>query len=296
MLPNDHLKPAAAFSDADRAAVYRVITTRRDVRNEFLPRPIPEEVLRRLLAAAHAAPSVGLMQPWNFLVIASTAVRARIQAAFLKANDEAAAMFQGDRATLYRSLKLQGILKAPINICVTCDRTRGGPVVLGRTHNRDMDLYSTVCAVENLWLAARAEGIGVGWVSIFDEADVRATLDIPEHVAIVAYLCVGYVDELYDRPELEARRWGQRLRLDDLVFSDRWGNRREQTLPGEPDAQYSGFTRPRPADAASPAAGDGSPIPAAVVSHDGATVFARLRDTVRTFKSNTILTRFDRAG
>ncbi|MDQ0468718.1 5,6-dimethylbenzimidazole synthase [Labrys wisconsinensis] len=217
------LAAAGPFSDAERAALYRAIETRRDVRGEFLPRPVPDAVVRRLLEAAHHAPSVGLMQPWNFLMIRSPDTRERVRQAFEAANAEAAALFTGERAALYRALKLEGIRTAPLNICVTCDRARGGPVVLGRTHNPDMDLYSTVCAVQNLWLAARAEGIGVGWVSIFDEGRMRAILGIPAGIAIVAYLCVGYVDRLHDRPELEVRRWAKRLPLDDLVFSEAWG-------------------------------------------------------------------------
>lgn len=119
-------------------------------------------------------------------------------------------------------LKLEDILSAPLNICVTCDRTRGGKVVIGRTHQPEMDLYSTVCAVQNLWLAARAEGIGVGWVSIFHKDDLRAILRIPPHVEIVAYLCLGYVDHLFDQPELAARGWRQRLDLDGLIFEEEW--------------------------------------------------------------------------
>jgi len=218
---------ATAFSDEARAAVYRAIFTRRDVRSQFQPRPIPGDVLVRLLEAAHHAPSVGFMQPWNFLVITGAPVKARIAAAFTAANAEAANLFEGERRQLYSALKLQGITEAPINLCITCDRERGGPVVLGRTHNRDTDLYSTVCAVQNLWLAARAEGVGVGWVSIFRDAELRDILAIPDHVVPVAYLCIGYVDELHEAPELALKGWRQRLPLDELVFADRWGNQRK---------------------------------------------------------------------
>jgi 5,6-dimethylbenzimidazole synthase len=131
-------------------------------------------------------------------------------------------MFPAERQSKYRTLKLEGIRKAPLNICVTCDRTRGGDVVLGRTHNSSMDLYSTVCAVQNLWLAARAEGIGMGWVSIFRDADLKSILGIPDRIEIVAYLCLGYVDELYERPELEVKGWNRRLPLDDLIYEERW--------------------------------------------------------------------------
>ena len=196
---------AAPFLSAERDAVYKAIFTRRDVRNEFLPEPIPPATLRRLLEAAHSAPSVGLMQPWNFITIRDDETRNRVADAFAQANEEAARMFPAERQSRYRALKLEGIRKAPLNICITCDRDRGGDVVLGRTHNANMDLYSTVCAVQNLWLAARAEGIGMGWVSIFRDADLKAILGIPDRIEIVAYLCLGFVDELFERPELEAR-------------------------------------------------------------------------------------------
>ncbi|MFT3688851.1 5,6-dimethylbenzimidazole synthase [Paenirhodobacter sp.] len=214
------LKPAGAFSAEERAAVYRAIHERRDVRGQFLPDPVEDAVLERILAAAHAAPSVGLSQPWKFIVIRAPEIRAEIRAAFERANDEARQMFEGERRALYSALKLQGISEAPLNICVTC--TRGGGVVLGRTHDMDTDLYSAACAVQNLWLAARSEGIGVGWVSIFHQADLRRILRIPDHVVPVAYLCLGHVRELFDGPELEARGWGRRAPLTEMVFRDQW--------------------------------------------------------------------------
>jgi 5,6-dimethylbenzimidazole synthase len=219
----DGLKPAGPFSDAERAAVYRAIHERRDVRGQFLPDPIDDDLLMRLLGAAHAAPSVGLMQPWNFIIIRSDAVRQQVRAAFQTANDEARAMFPDEKQGQYAQLKLEGITEAPVNLCITCDRTRGGPVVLGRTHQRDTDLYSTACAVQNLWLAARAEGIGVGWVSIIRDSDLKRILNLPDHVVPVAYLCLGHVRELYDQPELQARGWAARHPLQDMVFHDSWG-------------------------------------------------------------------------
>ncbi len=214
--------PARVFSAAERQSLYDIIASRRDVRNEFRPDPIDPAVLRRVLEAAHAAPSVGFMQPWNFILIRDPKRRAQVHAAFAAANAEAADMFESERQQRYRALKLEGILNAPLNICVTCDRTRGGKVVIGRTHQREMDLYSTVCAVQNLWLAARAEGIGVGWVSIFRPADLAAILHIPPHVEIVAYLCVGHVDSLFEQPELALRGWRQRLDLDALILEEEW--------------------------------------------------------------------------
>ncbi len=218
-----HRHAAGPFDPAERAAVYRAIETRRDVRGQFEPIPIDDALLRRLLAAAHAAPSVGFMQPWNFIRVTSAAVKARVHAAFATANAEAEAMFEAGARDRYRALKLEGIREAPVNLCVTCDPSRGGRVVLGRTHQSEMDLYSTVCAVQNLWLAARAEGIGVGWVSIFREAEVKAILGIPDHVRIVAWLCLGHVRTLYDAPELAIKGWRQRLPLEELVSDEVWG-------------------------------------------------------------------------
>ena len=221
--PAHGLMSAAPFSTEERQAVYRAIFTRRDVRSQFLSDAVPDGILAQVLTAAHHAPSVGFMQPWNFLVIREQTVKDEIRGAFQKANAEAALLFPDEKRALYQSLKLEGITQAPVNLCITCDRERGGPVVLGRTHNRDTDLYSTVCAVQNLWLAARAEGLGVGWVSIFNAADIGNILHLPDHVVSVAYLCLGWVKELHSSPELEAKGWRKRLDLAGLVFQDQWG-------------------------------------------------------------------------
>ena len=217
-----------AFTEAERAAVYRVIRERRDVRR-FRPDPVPEEVIQRLLQAAAHAPSVGYMQPWSFLIVRERAVREQIHQAFRAANAEAEAMFPPERRERYAALKLEGILDSGLNICVTCDRSRFGPVVLGRTCQPDMDLYSTVCAVQNLWLAARAEGIGVGWVSILKLQELRRILHIPESVVPIAYLCVGYTDGFAEEPELKTSGWLPEVPLDDVVFYDGWGKRHHET-------------------------------------------------------------------
>jgi len=214
---------AQAFSDADRAAVYSAIFNRRDVRGQFLPTPVPDAVLSRVLMAAHHAPSVGFMQPWNFLLVRSEAVKQRVHQVFATANDEATQMFPDAKREIYSTLKLQGILDSPINLCITCDRTRSGPVVIGRTHMPTMDLYSSVCAVQNLWLAARAEGLGVGWVSIFHEKALQDALGIPRHIVPIAYLCIGYVSHFKDKPELEKAGWLPRLPIGDLVYFEQWG-------------------------------------------------------------------------
>lgn len=212
---------AAAFPAAARQAVYDAIALRRDVRN-FRPDEVPDPCLARMLEAAHRAGSVGFMQPWDFILIRSTERKAAVYELFRHANARAAAHYADDRATRYAALKLQGILDAPLGICVTCDRRRGGPHVLGRDTMPEMDLYSTCLAVQNLWLAARVEGVGVGWMSIVDPMELGALLELPEGVVPVAYLCVGYPVALPDTPMLEATGWRQRLPLSSLVHEDTW--------------------------------------------------------------------------
>ncbi|MCH4811076.1 5,6-dimethylbenzimidazole synthase [Vreelandella neptunia] len=211
------------FTEAERRGLYRAIHERRDVRSQFLPDRIPPDVLARLLEAAHHAPSVGFMQPWDFIVIESRSVRETVLAMHEQENQKAAERFEGERQEHYRSLKLQGIMESPLNLCITCDRSRGGPHVLGRNSIVETDLFSTCMAVQNLWLAARAEGIGVGWVSILDQEQISTVLNLPEHVYPLAYLCLGYVSEFLDQPELEAKGWRSRLPLSDLVHGDKWG-------------------------------------------------------------------------
>lgn len=224
-------QPHLELSEQDRRGLYRAILSRRDVRGQFLPDPVTDEQLARILVAAHFAPSVGFMQPWSFILVRDHDIRVRIKKAFDRANAEAALMFDGEKADRYRRLKLEGILEAPINLLITCDRDRAGPVVLGRTHMPEMDLYSTVCAVENLWLAARAEGLGVGWVSIIDPGALRDILGLPASVVPVAYLCLGKVSHFLAKPELESTGWRNRLPLADLVTLDGWqGAPAEQNL------------------------------------------------------------------
>jgi len=166
------------------------------------------------------------MQPWNFMVVRSDEVKQRVHRAFSEAHREAAEMFEGDKRETYQSLKLEGILESPVNICITCDRERTGPTVIGRTHIKTMDLYSSVCAVQNLWLAARAEQLGVGWVSIIKQQALQEALGIPDNIVPIAYLCVGYVSHFYQKPELETAQWLPRLPLEELVFFDQWDNRK----------------------------------------------------------------------
>lgn len=213
------------FSDPEREAVYRAIFERRDVRRNFLPKPIPDEVMMRLLTAAHHAGSVGFMQPWDFVVIRKSATKRAVKRLFVEANTEAAHRYTGLKGDLYRRLKLEGIEEAPINLCITCSRRRGGRDVLGRSTVRATDLYSTCCAVQNLWLAARAEGIGVGWVSILDHDALKQVVGVPKSVTILAYLCLGYVSKFEAAPDLETAGWRDRIPVGQLIHYDVWGNR-----------------------------------------------------------------------
>jgi nicotinate-nucleotide--dimethylbenzimidazole phosphoribosyltransferase len=201
------------------AGLYHAIEQRRDIRR-FRPDPLPAELLRRLLGAAHAAPSVGLMQPWRFIVVQAAETKAAMQGIAQKER-LAQAPHLDARALEYLDLKLEGIREAPTSICVCTDR-RPGEEILGRHTIRDTDVYSTCLAIQNLWLAARAEGVGIGWVSFYDEDDVRALLGIPAHAVPVAWLCVGYPDERPTRPGLEVAGWERRTSLSEVVFDERW--------------------------------------------------------------------------
>jgi 5,6-dimethylbenzimidazole synthase len=211
------------FSASERAALYRAISARRDVRADFSPDPIDDDVLERVLGAAHQAPSVGLSQPWRFIVVRDLATRRSVHQAFSRANAAAIAAYDEATADRYRALRLEGILGAPVNVCVTCDDDPRRGNGLGRKTIPETARYSTVCAIQNLWLAARVEGLGVGWVSIIEPMDVRRILAIPNHVAVVAYLCIGHVADFATLPDLERDRWETRTALSDVVDYERYG-------------------------------------------------------------------------
>ncbi len=210
------------ITEKEKEAVYKTIYNRRDTRGEFLPDEISDEVINRILDAAHHSPSVGFMQPWDFIVVKDKNIKQDIKNAFVVAHDEAKEMFDEEKKNIYSKLKLEGITEAPIGICITCDRNRTGDTVIGRTANLEMDLYSSVCAVQTLWLAARAENLGVGWVSIIHHEELKEVLDIPSHITPIAYLCIGKVSHFHDKPELEKAGWLPRLPLENLVHHDKW--------------------------------------------------------------------------
>ncbi|MGV9931929.1 nicotinate-nucleotide--dimethylbenzimidazole phosphoribosyltransferase [Streptomyces olivaceoviridis] len=223
--------PAApGYADAEREAVLKVMRERRDIRNGFRSDPIPHEVLLRVLEAAHTAPSVGHSQPWDFVVIRSAETRRTMHELAMRQREAYAKSLPKGRAKQFKELKIEAILDTPVNIVVTADPTRGGRHTLGRHTQPQMAPYSSALAVENLWLAARAEGLGVGWVSFFDEREMVRALGLPEHLEVVAYLCVGYVDEFPDEPELMQAGWSKRRPLSWVVHEETYGRR---ALPGE---------------------------------------------------------------
>jgi 5,6-dimethylbenzimidazole synthase len=210
------------FPDQWRQGVYEAISRRRDIR-AFKTQPLEKQVLARILKAAHQAGSVGYCQPWNFIVIEDLELRKKIHSHVETERLKAAQGFEGERREKYLAYKLEGILDSAVNLCVTCDRTRFGPAIIGRNTMGDTDIYSTCGAVQNLWLAARAEGVGVGWVSILEPEKLRSLLGFPGHVEPVAYLCVGYVEEFPEKPLFQTTGWLPRVPLAEAVFYDGWG-------------------------------------------------------------------------
>lgn len=210
------------ISEAERQALYKVIYSRRDVRKDFIATPIPDDVLERILQAGHHAPSVGFMQPWDFIIVTHEETKKAIKQGYEIARVDSAKQFSKEKREQYLSFKLEGIEEAPVGICVTCDRNRNGPTVIGRTIKPEMDLYSTVCAIQNMWLAARAENIGLGWVSILHDQVLYETLGIPQDKEIIAYLCLGYVSEFAEKPELEKYGWLARENINHLIHKEKW--------------------------------------------------------------------------
>jgi nicotinate-nucleotide--dimethylbenzimidazole phosphoribosyltransferase len=208
------------YADDALAAVHRVIAERRDIR-KFRPDDVPEDLLESILGAAHRAPSVGLMQPWRFIVIRDEGVRGAVRQLAQRERVRQADRFS-ERAKQFLDQKIEGVVEAPVGICVCCETGDPDVEILGRGTIRETDVYSTACAIQNLWLAARAEGLGIGWVSFYRPPDLRELLGIPDRVIPVAYLCVGWPDERPVRPGLESTGWAQRAPLSDVVMRDRW--------------------------------------------------------------------------
>lgn len=216
---------SAGFPDEALGAVYAAIYGRRDVRR-FSGEAVPDGTLERILEAANQAPSVGLSQPWEFILIRSSRTRRRVKRLHDDEKLRQAERFTDPgRRQAYLNTNLEGILEAPINICVTCDRSESaaGEPVLGRDSVPDTDLYSVCLAVQNLWLAARAEGVGACWVSVIRNPELREILGIPDEVLPVAYLCLGYpAGGFPDRPLLETAGWSVQRPLREMVRQEQW--------------------------------------------------------------------------
>ncbi len=220
--------PEAAYrlSNETRRALYEVIALRRDIRHFEPEGEIDADVLSRVLEAAHAAPSVGLSQPWGFILVRDRARRERIRSSFQSCREAEAEHFAEPRRADYLALKLEGIVESTLNICVVADLRTREEVVLGTTAQPSMLRASVCCAVQNLWLAARAEGIGVGWVSIVSADVIAQELALPLGVEPVAYLCVGVPRAFRIAPMLEEVRWASRRPLESAIHDETWVERR----------------------------------------------------------------------
>lgn len=216
------------FSEEEKNGLYKAIFSRRDVRSHFTSKPIDDEVLSRILNAAHHAPSVGFSQPWNFILIKDYDTRKKIKESFEMERERSSQFVEEPRKSRYLSFKLEGILDSPLNVCVTYDPSKFGPFVIGKSSIPEAGIYSVCCAVQNLWLAARTEGIGLGWVSILSNDTLKKILNLPEHVIPVAYVCLGYVSKFAQKPDLESANWLPRLELKDVLYYEKW-ERKENT-------------------------------------------------------------------
>jgi len=214
------------FSESEKEVFYKVIFSRRDVRKKFIDKTIDNKTIHTILKAAHHAPSVGFSQPWNFILIKDKDTRIKIKDSFLKERLKSIDYLKDDKEKQekYHNLKLEGIMESNLNICVTYDHNRFGPFVIGRITIKEAGIYSVCCAIQNLWLAARVEDIGVVWVSIINNSDLTEILNLPTDIKPIAYLCLGYVDKFNEIPDLEESKWLNRLDLQDVVFFEKWND------------------------------------------------------------------------
>jgi len=217
------------FSNEEKNGLYKAIYSRRDVRSHFTSEPIDDQVLTRILNAAHHAPSVGFSQPWNFILIKDVQTRKKIKDSFEKERISSSQLVKEPKKSKYLSFKLEGILDSPLNVCVTYDPSKFGPFVIGKSSIPETGIYSVCCAVQNLWLAARTEGIGIGWVSILSNDILKDVLKIPEHVIPIAYLCLGHVNEFAKKPDLEKAGWLPRLELEDVIYYEEWEQKKNSS-------------------------------------------------------------------
>lgn len=231
------------FPPDDLSSFYDLVHRRRDVRAEFTGEPVDPRQLARMLLAAHAAPSVGLSQPWDFIVVADDDVRRKFERHVREERDVFAKTLDDDEARRFEQIKIDGVLEASLSIVVTYDAERGAPNVLGRHAIADTGLYSTCLAIENLWLASTCEGWGLGWVSFYRESFLRDLLAIPDSVRPIAWLCLGPVTSLQSVPDLERHGWRQRRALAEALHVDQWHNVGGSDVLGESASFLGGSVR-----------------------------------------------------
>lgn len=209
------------FEPSDSILLNDIMRHRRDVRgNRFIDKEVPDKVIGKLLDAALLAPSVGYSQPWQFVVIRQESIKQQVYDSFCEQTVQASDLFSGKKKDDYKQLKLEGILEAPVNIAVFYLPTEGP--VLGQTCMKDMGRFSVVCAIQNMWLMARALNVGIGWVSIVDPNKVKKAVNAPKESELIGYLCVGYVDEFLDEPELKKMAWDKQKNKQDVVFKNKF--------------------------------------------------------------------------
>ncbi len=209
------------FTATDSETLKEIMRLRRDVRgNRFIDRELPDEVIEQLLEAALFAPSVGYSQPWQFVVIRDLTIKQQVFDSFNIENQQAKTLFSSDKLPKYNQLKLEGILEAPVNIAVFYQPSE--EPVLGQTSMADMGKFSVVCAIQNIWLMARSLNVGLGWVSIVNPQVVKQAVNAPDSSELIGYLCVGYVSEFLDQPELKTLAWQQQKQQQEVVFHDQF--------------------------------------------------------------------------
>ena len=207
------------FNQEEADLLLDIMLNRRDVRgNRFSDRPIEEEKIRQILLAAVNAPSVGFSQPWEFVLVKSSEIKQQIKESFNQETAKASGLFEGEKQREYNRLKLEGIFEAPLNIAIFYSQAQ--KPVLGQTSMPEVGLYSVVCAIQNMWLMARALNIGMGWVSIVDPEKVKRILKAPEKNQLVGYFCLGYCTQFLKQPELEVLKWESRREMKEIIFND----------------------------------------------------------------------------
>ncbi|MGZ3754066.1 MAG: 5,6-dimethylbenzimidazole synthase [Mucilaginibacter sp.] len=207
------------FDQAEADLLLDIMVNRRDVRgNRFLDQSIEDEKINQILLAAVNAPSVGFSQPWEFVLIKDNEIKKQIKDSFKAENEKASNLFNDEKQKAYNRLKLEGIFEAPLNIAIFYTHTENP--VLGQTSMPEVGLYSVVCAIQNMWLMARALNIGMGWVSIIDPEKVKQVLRAPEKNKLVGYFCLGYTSQFLKKPELELLKWENRKQISELIFND----------------------------------------------------------------------------